>query len=104
MEQVKIKSAPANIEKAPPAPPEINYEERIKSQVLAQIGKPPRLDRVEVNKHHGRKYRVNIWQQPEADSEIVVMASPRIGPSYYLTVSETGEILHSDPPLTKLGA
>jgi len=28
--------------------------------------------------------------------------APRIGPSYYLTVSDTGEIIASDPPLAKL--
>jgi hypothetical protein len=30
-------------------------------------------------------------------------SSPRIGVSYYLTVSEKGQIINSDPPLTKLG-
>ena len=28
-----------------------NHSEKIKSQVLAKIGKPPRLDRVEVSRH-----------------------------------------------------
>ena len=30
--------------------------------------------------------------------------SPRIALSYYLTVSETGEIVHSNPPMTKMGS
>ena len=81
-----------------------NHTEKIKSQVLARIGRPPRLDRVEVSRHHGSKYRVNIWQQPEADRHIAVTIAPRIGLSYYLTVSDTGEIIHSNPPLTKLGS
>ncbi|MGO8749612.1 MAG: hypothetical protein ACLQNE_26955 [Thermoguttaceae bacterium] len=95
----------ANVEKSatkkeePLAVP--NHTEQIKSQVLAKIGKPPRLDRVEVSQHHGRKYRVNIWQQPEADKTIALMIAPRIGRSFYLTVSDTGEILTSNPPLTK---
>jgi hypothetical protein len=79
-----------------------NHAEKIKAQVLAKIGRPPRLDRVEVCQHHGRKYRVNIWQQPKLDGKLTVTPSSRIGPSYYLTVSDTGEIIHSDPPLTKL--
>ena len=79
-----------------------NHTEKIKSQVLAKIGKPPRLDRVEVTRHHGSKYRVNIWRQPESDKNIAVTIAPRIDSSYYLTVSETGEIIHSNPPLTKL--
>ena len=81
-----------------------DHTEKIKSQVLAKIGRPPRLDRVEVSQHHGKKYRVNIWQQPESDKTIALMIAPRIGLSYYLTVSDTGEILDSNPPLRKLGS
>ena len=80
-----------------------DHTQQIKSQVLAKIGKPPRLDRVEVSQHHGKKYRVNIWQQPEPDKTIALMIAPRIGLSYYVTVSDTGEIIHSNPPLIKLG-
>ena len=81
-----------------------NHTEKIKSQVLAKIGRPPRLDRVEVSRHHNGKYRVNIWQQPEPDKNIAVTTGPRIGLSYYLTVSDTGEIIDSNPPMTKLGS
>lgn len=84
--------------------PKPNHTAKIKSQVLAKIGNPPRLDRIEVSKHHNGKYRVNIWQQPEPDRNITVTVSPRIGLSYYLTVSDTGEILGSNPPLAKLGS
>jgi hypothetical protein len=59
---------------------------------------------VEVSQHHGRKYRVNIWQQPESENETVLMVAPRIGLSFYLMVSDTGEILDSNPPLAKLGS
>ncbi len=96
------KSAP-NKEAAPVAPPVPNHTEKIKSQVLARIGMPPRLHRVEVSKHHNGKYRVNIWEQPEADKSLAVTVSARIGRSYYLTVSETGEIIDSNPPMTKFG-
>ncbi len=81
-----------------------NHTAKIKSQVLAKIGKPPRLDRVEVSKHHNGKYRVNIWEQPEPDKTYALTPGPRIGSSYYLTVSATGEIIHSNPPLAKLGS
>ena len=76
----------------------------IKSQVLAKIGKPPRLDRVEVCKQHNGKYRVNIWEHTEPKKNIAVTPSPRIGLSYYLTVSDRGEIINSNPPLAKLGS
>ena len=83
-------------------PQEADHTERIKSQVLGKIGKPPRLHRVEVSRHHGSKYRVNIWQQPEPERDLAVTIAPRIGMSYYLTVSDNGEIIKSDPPLVKL--
>ena len=80
-----------------------DHTQQIKSQVLAKIGRPFRLDHVEVSQHHGRKYRVNIWQRPESDKTIALMIAPRIGRSFYLTVSDTGEILDRNPPLIQLG-
>ena len=100
----KVKNPLTNQEEtaAVDQPKKANHAERIKSQILAKVGKPPRLDRVEVSRHHNGKYRVNIWEQPDGDKNIAVTTGPRIGLSYYLTVSETGEILDSNPPLTKL--
>jgi hypothetical protein len=79
-----------------------NHTEKIKSQVLAKIGKPPRLDRVEVSCHHNGRYRVNIWEQPEPNKNIAVSIGARIRSSYYLKVSDTGEIIDSNPPLVRL--
>ena len=97
----KVKRTPTNKDEAATVE-QPNHTERIKSQVLAKIGKPLRLDRVEVSRHHSGNYRVNIWQQPEPDKTFVVTFAPRIGLSYYLKVSDTGEIIDSIPPLTKL--
>jgi hypothetical protein len=80
----------------------VDHREKIKSQVLAKIGKPPRLDRVEVSRHHNGNYRVNIWEQPEPNKNIAVTIGARIRSSYYLKVSESGEIIDSNPPLAKL--
>ena len=101
----KVKNTPTNKDEAVPVeqPHVPNHTEQIKSQVLAKIGKPPRLDRVEVSRHHHGNYRVNIWQRPEPDRNLAVTIAPRIGLSYYLKVSDTGEIIHSNPPLAKLG-
>ena len=99
------KNIPTNKDDAAPVKqPEPNYTEKIKSQVLAKVGKPPRLDRVEVCKQHNGKYRVNIWEQTEPIKNIAVTPSPRIGLSYYLTVSETGEIINSNPPIPNFGS
>ena len=95
---------PNKVEAAALEQPEPNHTEKIKSQVLAKIGRPPRLDRVEVSKHHNGKYRVNIWQELEPDKSYAITPAPRIGQSYYLTVSDTGEIICSNPPLAKVAA
>ena len=101
----KVKTARTNKDEAAAVKqPKPNHTERIKSQVLARIGKPPRLHRVEVCKHHNGKYRVNLWEQPESDKSLAVASGARIGWSYYLTVSQTGEIIDSNPPMTKLGS
>ena len=56
------------------------------------------------SRHHDGHYRVNIWQQPEPDKSFAITLAPRIGKSYYLKVSDTGEIIDSDPPMTRLGS
>ena len=99
MEKVE-KAAPKKEE--PVAVP--NHTEKIKSQVLAKIGRPPRLDHVEVSRHHSGNYRVNIWQQPEPNKNIAITIGAHIRSSYYLKVSDTGEIIDSDPPMTRLGS
>jgi hypothetical protein len=96
------KTAPSEEVPATAASAEPNHTETIKSQVLAKTGTPPRLHRVEVSKHHNGKYRVNIWEQPESEKSFAVTVSARIGRSYYLTVSENGEIIDSNPPMTRV--
>jgi hypothetical protein len=93
------KNAPTKKEEAVVVP---NHTEKIKSQVLAKIGRPPRLDRVEVSRHHNGNYRVNIWAHPDPNKSISITLDARILSSYYLKVSDTGEIICSDPPLDKL--
>ncbi len=80
-----------------------NHTEKIKSQVLEKVGRSPRLHRAQMRRHHGGNYGVHIWEQPEPDGQFAVTIAPRIRSSYYLKVSDTGEIIRSNPPLTKLG-
>ena len=101
----KTKNTPTNKDEAAVVEqPKPNHTAKIKSQVLAKIGKPPRLDHLEISRHHNGKYRVNIWQHPEPNKNSVVTIAPRIGLSYYLTVSDTGEIIDSNPPMTQLSS
>lgn len=78
------------------------HTEKITSQVLEKIGKPPRLHRVEVCRHHDGNYRVNIWEQLEQVGDTAYSLAVHIRSSYYLKVSDTGEIVRSNPPMVKL--
>lgn len=79
-----------------------DHTEKIKAQVLQQMGKPPRLHRVEVCQHHNGNYRVNVWEKSELAGESAYSTRVHIRWSYYLKVSDAGEIIRSNPPLTKL--
>lgn len=81
----------------------LDHTGKIKSQVLAKIGRPPGLERVEVSQHHNGNWRVNIWARSKPNENVVVTIGARILSSYYVKVSDTGEIIASNPPLTKLG-
>lgn len=78
------------------------HTEKIKSQVLDKVGRPPRLHRVEVCRHDNSNYRVNIWQRLEPTGDSAFSTPAHILSSYYLKVSDSGEIIRSNPPLTKL--
>ncbi|TWU44821.1 hypothetical protein Poly51_58870 [Rubripirellula tenax] len=73
----------------------------IKSQILEKTGRPPRLHRVEVCQHHNGNYRVNVWEKLEPTGDSPFSTEVHIGSSYYLKVSESGEIIQCNPPLTK---
>lgn len=81
---------------------ELDHTEKIKSQILGIVGRPPRLHRVEVCRHHNGNYRVNIWEELEPVGDFNLSARVHIGASYYLKVADSGEIVRSNPPLTKL--
>ena len=82
---------------------EPNHAEKIRSQVLEKVGRPARLYRVEVCQHHNGNYRVNTWENLDPTADSGICRNVHIWSSYYLKVSESGEILHSNPPLAKLG-
>jgi hypothetical protein len=81
---------------------ESDHADKIKSQILEKTGRPPRLDHVEVCRHHNGNYRVNIWEKLKPTGDSAFSTCVRIGSSYYLKVSDSGEIIDSNPPLTKL--
>lgn len=80
---------------------ETDHTEKIKSQILDKTGRPPRLHQVEVCRHHNGNYRVNVWEKLEPTGDSAFSSRVHIGSSYYLKVSDSGEIVHSNPPLTE---
>lgn len=100
-EEIMAKIDPAAPKKAQPVVA-ANHTEKIKSQVLEKVGRPPRLHHVEVDRHHDGNYRVNIWEQLESIGDFAYSTNVHIRSSYYLKVSDAGEIIRSNPPLTKL--
>ncbi len=73
--------------------------QKIKLQILERTGQPPRLHHVEVCEHHNGNFRVNVWEKLEPTGETAFSAAVHIGASYYVKVSDSGEIVHSSPPL-----
>jgi hypothetical protein len=102
MAKAKVDTTAPKNEDPVAVPNQPNHTEKIKAQVLAIVGLLPRLDHVEVCRHYNDNYRVNIWEQPKLIEDFAVVISARIRSSYYLKVSDTGEIIRSNPPLTKL--
>lgn len=80
---------------------ESDHAQKIKMQILEKTGRPPRLHHVEVCQHHNGNYRVNVWEKREPTGDSAFSSAVHIGSSYYLKVSDSGEIVHSNPPLTQ---
>lgn len=80
---------------------ELVRSQKIKTQILEQTGQPPRLHHVEVCQHHNGNYRVNVWEKRTSTSDNAFSTAVHIGASYYLKVSDAGEIVYSNPPLTR---
>ncbi len=79
----------------------LDHVQKIKMQILEKAGRPPRLHHIEVCQHHNGNHRVNVWEKLEPTGDTAFSTAVHIGASYYLKVSDSGEILHSNPPLTQ---
>jgi len=67
----------------------------IRTRVLASLGVPPGLYRVNVLPVWAGRYRVNVLTGPDA-------ASARVAHSYFVEAGEDGTIVSSSPPLLRL--
>ena len=67
----------------------------IAEQVLHALGRPPNLHAVQVRPLWANRVRVNVLLGADA-------ASVLVGHSYFLAVSDDGNILASDPKIVRL--
>lgn len=66
----------------------------VRESVLAALGRPPDLHRVQVRRVFGDNYRVNVFVGPDG-------ASVAIAHSYFLTADGKGKILSCCPPIAR---
>lgn len=66
----------------------------VRDNVLAALGRPADLRRVQVKRVFGDNYRVNVFVGPD-------VASVTIAHSYFLTADGDGKILSCCPPIAR---
>jgi hypothetical protein len=66
----------------------------VRDNVLAALGRPAELRRVQVRRVFGDNYRVNVFVGPD-------VASVTITHSYFLTADSDGKILSCCPPIAR---
>jgi len=87
-------------------PPEIDsiqseLEGVIKKQIFEVIGTVSGMTRFKAKRLWDYNWRVNIWCEYEAETELSVLKKTRITHSYFIRTDKEGAITHSDPPLGK---
>jgi hypothetical protein len=80
-------------ESLPSTPAQPDATDRIREKVLAALGEPPDLLRVQVKPLWGSYYRANVF--------VGRGFTPRMAHSYFLDVDD-GEIVSSAPPIQRL--
>jgi hypothetical protein len=82
---------------------------RVKEQILAALGKPPKLWRIDVHLYKHGRARVNIWQNKKREPtkgvlgphEDVIIDQKIITDSHYLWLSKTAIIEEASPPIQR---
>jgi len=87
-------------------------KDKVKEQVIALLGKPDDLWRLDIHLYQGERARVNIWQRGMIRAEeqggfMGAMGKPElveithITDSFYLRLSKTGIIESANPPILR---
>lgn len=75
-------------------------EEQVIEQVLKKMGKIPNFLQISARNVFSNHWRVNVWRQYQ--NGINVCAVYEISDSFFCTI-EDGEIVKSDPEITRVG-
>jgi len=70
---------------------------QLEDAVLKKVGKPKGFSRIIARNVYGRRWRVNMYCEKAGAGE--VMSTIHLSHSYFLTVSDKGEIVGSVPAL-----
>lgn len=76
--------------------PEIAEEQFVIQEVLAQLGRPQNLYRINAEKLWNKQYRVNIYRTVDSDRPVKTRV---MSDSFFVTVTENGIV--SEPPITR---
>lgn len=87
-----------------------NVIDKVKEQILATIGKPQDLYKIDVHLYQGGSARVNIWrtvkEKPKSKRGLVgsydqIIERTVITDSYYLRLSKSAVIENANPPIER---
>lgn len=77
-------------------------EQAIGKNVMKKLGAPPDFDMVITRTIDNTRARVNVFVSEYKEGETTVIRHRSIRHSFFVHVTEDGEITASDPPLKKL--
>lgn len=73
----------------------------IESQVLAELGKPKDLHRIDTRQVGKDTYRVNIWRTVPTDGKTIFKTKEQMTDSFYVWSNSANEILRTNPRIEK---
>lgn len=81
---------------APQRSPHLSDEQYVTSCVLAELGRPGNLYRINAERLWGQQYRVNLWCSEESDRPVKTV---KMTDSFFVTLTDEG--IQSVPPIER---
>lgn len=81
---------------APQRPAHLSDEQYVVQCVLARLGRPANLYRINAERVWGRQYRVNLWCALESDRPVKPV---KMTDSFFVALTDDG--IESEPPIVR---